>query len=302
MDLFLSMEAFVRVAECGSFSLAARQLGTAKSVVTKRVKALETRLELPLFHRSTRAVRLSEAGENYYRESRHLVTQVEALNERTRELRRAPAGLLRIHVLPGFALGRFATLLNDFRRLHPTSLFEVQVSDRVVDPVQAGIDLAIQIFPPASEDLVERRLFPVHGFFCATRAFLEQAGEIQTPQDLQRLQFATYTYLWGNHWPLVVQHTGERLELDLTPVLRSNSIHLVREFALSGAGVAYLPNMVAAEDLQAGRLQRVLPGLTAPPLWLSAVYPASHRGTEKVKVFLEYLAAHSAPPEMEPFA
>jgi DNA-binding transcriptional LysR family regulator len=107
MDLFMSMEAFVRAAEAQSFAGAARQLGVAKSVVTSRVKQLEDHFGVPLFHRSTRAVRLSELGETYYRECAELVNKVHDLSGRSRGDPQALAGTLNIHVLPGFALGHF---------------------------------------------------------------------------------------------------------------------------------------------------------------------------------------------------
>ena len=124
MDLILSIEAFVRVAETQSFANASRQIGVAKSVVTTRVKQLEEHLGVALFHRSTRALK----------------------------------GTLRIHVLPGFALGHFSKAPTDFRSAYPTIDFEVMVNDRVVDPVKEGLDLMLQIFPPASNSLIERCL------------------------------------------------------------------------------------------------------------------------------------------------
>ncbi|WP_082535877.1 LysR family transcriptional regulator [Methylibium sp. Root1272] len=296
MDMLLSMESFLRVAESGNFSRAAHQLGIVKSVVTTRIKALETHLGHSLFHRSTRAVKLSEAGLQYYHDCKLVIQQIDELNERTRELCASPKGLLRIHVLPGFALGQFASILAGFRALHQGIEFDIVVSDRVVDPVQEGVDLAIQIFPPASNDLIQRQLFPVHGFFCVTPDYLDGNPPIKSPTDLHEHDFATYSYLWGNHWSLT-NHRCERVDIDLNPVLRSNSIHLIRDFALRGIGVAYLPTLVASEDLESGNLVRVLPEYSAPTLWLSAVYPASHRSTAKVKIFLDYLRDRCQPFE-----
>jgi DNA-binding transcriptional LysR family regulator len=159
MDLFMSMEAFVRAAEAQSFANAARQLGVAKSVVTSRVKQLEDHFGVPLFHRSTRAVRLSELGETYYRECVELVNRAHELSGRSRGEPHSLSGTLNIHVLPGFALGHFSQALIEFRETYPRVEFVVTVNDRVIDPVQEGFDLALQIYPPASNLLVERRLF-----------------------------------------------------------------------------------------------------------------------------------------------
>lgn len=288
MDLFLSIEAFVRVAEAESFANAARQIGVAKSVVTTRVKQLEEHLGAALFHRSTRAVKLSEIGELYYRDCSDVMLKVQELSARSQRESVSLKGTLRIQVLPGFALGHFSKALVDFRNTYPKIEFEVTVNDRVVDPVQKGLDLILQIYPPASNSLIERRLFPIRGLFCAAPNYLDEEPAIQTPLDLLRHDFARYSYYpWGDNWPLI--KGSERFEISLSPVLKTNSVHLLLEFARAGAGVAYLPTMVAAPDLLERRLVRVLPEYSAPPLWLSAVYPSSHRSTAKVKLFLDFL-------------
>jgi DNA-binding transcriptional LysR family regulator len=290
VDIIMSMEAFVRAAEAQSFASAARQLGVAKSVVTSRVKQLEEHFGVALFHRSTRAVRLSEVGESYYAECVQLVQRVNDLSARTSAATHSLSGSLNVHVLPGFALGHFSQALIAFREAHPRIEFVVTVNDRVIDPVQEGFDLALQIYPPASSQLVERKLFPVRGMLCAAPNYLKEEPVIETPLDLLRHDFARYSYYpWGDKWPLMRGH--ECFEIALNPVLKTNSVHLLLEFARAGAGVVYLPTMVAAADLLERRLERVLPEYAAPPLWLSAVYPASHRSTTKVKAFVDFLRA-----------
>ena len=288
MDLIQSIEAFVRVAETQSFANAARQIGVAKSVVTTRVKQLEEHLGVALFHRSTRAVKLSESGDLYYRDCSDLLQKVQDLSLRSQQQTTALKGTLRLNVLPGFALGHFSRALTDFRSAYPTIGFEIMVNDRVVDPVKEGLDLVLQIFPPASNSLIERRLFPVRGVFCAAPEYVASEPALETPLDLLRHDFACYSYYpWGEKWPLI--NGQERFEIALAPVLKTNSVHLLLDFARAGSGVAYLPTMVAAPDLLERRLVRVLPEYSAPPLWLSAVYPASHRSTAKVKLFLDFL-------------
>jgi DNA-binding transcriptional LysR family regulator len=286
----MSMEAFVRAAEAQSFAKAARQLDVSKSVVTSRIKQLEEHFGVALFHRSTRAVRLSECGEIYYRECAELVNKAQDLSARARGEPQSLSGMLNIHVLPGFALGHFSQALIEFRSAYPRVEFVVTVNDRVIDPVQEGFDLALQIYPPASNLLVERRLFPVRGVLCAAPGYLKEEPVIETPLDLLRHDFARYShYPWGDKWPLM--KGNECFEIALNPVLKTNSVHLLLEFARAGAGVVYLPTMVAAADLLERRLERVLPDYAAPPLWLSAVYPASHRTTAKVKTFVDFLRA-----------
>lgn len=289
MDLFLSIEAFVRVVEAKSFSGAARQIGVVKSVVTTRVKQLEEQLGATLFHRSTRAIKLSEIGELYYRDCGDLMRKVQELSARSQRESASLRGTLRIQVLPGFALGHFSKALADFRDTYPKIEFEVTVNDRVVDPVQEGLDLVLQVYPAASNSLVERRLFPIRKVFCATPDYLGKEPMLETPLDLHKHDFACYPYYpWGDKWPFA--KGGEHFEISLSPVLKTNSVHLLLEFARFGAGVVCLPTMVAAPDLLERRLIRVLPEYSTPLLWLTAVYPASHRSTAKLKLFLDFLS------------
>jgi len=288
MDLFHSMEAFVSVAEMEGFANAARKLGVAKSVITTRVKQLEEHLGVALFHRSTRAVKLSEIGRAYYRECSELMLKIQDLSLRSHGENGALRGTLRVYVPPGFALGHFSKALADFRGLHPQIGFEVAVNNRVVDPVQEGLDLVFQVLPAASNLLIEKRLFPVRGVFCASPEYLEQNPPIETPHDLHHHDFGRYSYYpWGDKWPLI--GGGERLEIELPSVLKTNSVHLLLEFARASAGVVYVPTMVAAPDLVERRLIRVLSQYSAPPLWMSAVYPASHRTTARIRVFLDFM-------------
>lgn len=288
MDLFVSMKAFICAADARSFSDAARQLGVARSVVTARIQQLEAHFGVALFHRSTRAVRLSEMGARYYRECIEIVARVDGLTGEWLDRPEALTGTLSLHVLTGFALGQFPQVLADFCAMHPLIRVSVTVDDRVIDPVQDGFDLAIQIYAPASDQLVERRMFPVRGALCATPDYLNARPPIETPLDLQQVRFARYAnYPWGDTWPF---SNGDKcVEVTLEPILKSNSVHLLLGFARASAGIAYLPTMVASADLLDGRLVHVLPGYAAPPLWLSAVYPASHRSTVKVKAFVDYL-------------
>jgi DNA-binding transcriptional LysR family regulator len=294
MDRFLSIQAFVRVAETESFAEAARQLGVAKSVVTTRVKQLEEYVNASLFHRSTRHVRLSEVGAAYFKECAELIARVDGLTDHMRELKSSPAGTLRVHALPGFALGHLSRALGDFQERNPGIALEVDVNDRVVDPVEEGYDVALQIFAPASSALVERRLFPVRRVFCAAPAYLEQRGTPQSPRDLLSHRVGIYSrYPTRNKWTFL--NGVEKVELDLPGTLRSNSVHLLRDYACEAAGIVCLPTFVAADELASGELVPLLGDYELSSFWLSAVYPATHRATVKVKRFVEFVADRFAP-------
>jgi len=291
MDRFLSIEAFVRVAQTQSFAEAARQLRVSKSVVTTRVQQLEEMLGGSLLHRTTRAVRLSEMGQAFFRDCQELVNRTNEIVDQMREARGLPAGLLRVHALTGFVLGHLARQLAEFQERYPEIQLDLFVSDAVIDPVKQGFDVALQIFPPVSEELVSRRLFPVRRVFCATPDYLKRHGTPKHPNDLYGHRLGLYSgYPTRDRW---VFHPRDQaaLQIELKPALMSNSVHLLREYACEQAGIVCLPTLVAGESIARGQLKVVLGDYALSSFWLSAVYPRTLRGAYKLRLFIEGLAA-----------
>ncbi|MDH4561757.1 LysR family transcriptional regulator [Pseudomonas sp. BN411] len=287
MDRLLSIEAFVRVAETGNFARAAQQLGVTRSVISHRIQQLEEYISAPLFHRSTRHVRLSEVGEAYYKECADMVASFNSLTEHMRDLRAKPTGKLRIQMLPGFALGHFGALLAEFTELYPDIEVDVIVNDRVVDPIEEGFDVAFQMFPPLAESLIERKLFSVRRLFCASPEYLERHGAPAVPADLQAHKVALYEgYPSRNKW---VFNGIDPVELNLTGQVRSNSVHLLRDYAVTGSCVVCLPTLAASADLLDGRLVPVLTDYSLTSFNFSAVYPATQRRALKVRTLIEFL-------------
>jgi DNA-binding transcriptional LysR family regulator len=288
MDRFQSIDTFVRVAETGSFAETARQLKVSKSVVTTRIQQLEDLVGVALFHRTTRHVRLSEVGEMYLHDCADLVSRSNELMDVMRESHVSPTGNLRIHALPGFVLERMAHLLSRFLTLYPDISIDLVVNDAVVDPVKEGFDCALQIFPPASEDLIERRLFPVRRVFCASPDYIKNHDPILRPEDLCYHSLGLYSrYPSKNHW--VFNGKDEEVILDLEPSLQSNSIHMLRNFAEDGGGVVCVPTVVAADSVTAGDLKLLLCDYSLSYFWLSAVFPQTQRNMFKLRLFLDFL-------------
>lgn len=291
MDRFLSIDAFVRVAETRSFAQAAKQLRVSRSVITSRVQQLEEFVGAPLFHRNTRSVRLSDLGETFLRDCVDLVGRTNEVVDQMREVTASPAGRLRVHALPGFVLGHLAKVLQQFQERYPRIVLDMLVNDVAIDPVKEGFDCALQIFPPASEDLVSRKLFPVRRVFCASPEYVRRHGTPRLPRDLMGHRIG-----WYSGYPTrerVVFHAldGKTTALDLKPTLLSNSVHLLREYALEHAGLVCLPTLVASEALLAGTLQLVLPQYQLSSFWLNVYYPSTLRGALKLKLFVDMLVS-----------
>lgn len=294
MDRLQNIETFVRVAQTQSFAEAARQLRVAKSVVTTRVKQLEDYVGAPLFHRSTRVVRLSEVGQAFLRDCAELVGRANDIVDQMRGVRAAPAGSLRVHALTGLVLGHFASLLREFQNSYPDIRLDLIVSDMVVDPVKAGVDCALQIFPPASTELISRSLFPVRRVFCATPKYLRAHGTPKDPRDLHDHKLGLYSgYPSRDRWTF--HSEGQQLTIYLAAALLTNSVHLLREYGLEHAGIVCLPTLVAGEAILKGELKVVLPQQQLSSFWLSAVYAGTSRNAFKLKLFIEHIAAAFSP-------
>lgn len=288
MDRFLCIEAFVRVAETQSFAIAARQLGVTPSVITSRVKQLEAFVQAPLFHRSTRKVALSETAQSFFNECVELLARVNSVTDRMRLTQDTPLGQLRLQVLPGFALGPFARALKDFSLEYPHISLDVTVSDKSVNPIDEGYDVSLQIFRPGAEVLIERRLFVVRRVFCASPQYLSVRGAPQQPSDLLNHDIGLYSgYPTRNRWNF--RRADEEINIELPARVHSNSVHLLRDFARIGGGVTCLPTLVCSEDLLSGELVALLTDYDLPPLELLAIYPTTHRGTVKVKLFIDFI-------------
>ncbi|MFM2066663.1 MAG: hypothetical protein RLZZ584_1572 [Pseudomonadota bacterium] len=288
MDRFQAIDAFVRVAEAQSFAGAARQMRVSRSVITERIQQLETCIGAPLFHRNTRSVRLSDLGQAFLRECIDLVGRTNEVVDQMRGAGTTPVGKLRVHALPGFVLGHLASVLREFQSRYPQVALEMVVNDAAIDPVKEGFDCALQIFPPRSEELVSRRLFPVRRVFCATPAYLEQHGRPLHPRELQSHRIGWYSG-YPTREKAVFHGPGGPYATELAPVMLTNSVHLLREYAEEHAGIVCLPTLVAGEPVLDGRLAMVLPEWQLSSFWLSVFYPALMRSSLKLRFFLEML-------------
>ncbi|HWK84442.1 MAG TPA: LysR substrate-binding domain-containing protein [Caldimonas sp.] len=288
MDRFSAIDTFVRVAESRSFAEAARQMRVSRSVVTSRIQQLESFVGAPLFHRNTRSVRLSELGHTFLRDCAELVGRTNEVVDQMREATTSPTGRLRVHALPGFVLGHLARVLQEFQARYPQIVLDMIVNDAAIDPVKEGFDCALQIFPPRSEELVSKKLFPVRRVFCASPEYVRRHGTPRLPRDLMGHRLGWYSG-YPTRERLAFHGPGPVVSLEMKPVLLTNSVHLLREYALEHAGIVCVPTLVASEAVLSGALKLVLPEHLLSSFWLSVFYPTTARSSLKLKLFLETL-------------
>lgn len=288
MDKLKCMEAFVQVAHSQSFIKAAEQLGVTRSVVSTRIQQLETFVNAPLFHRSTRSVRLSEIGEKYYPECLELINQFERLADEMSDSKSDMQGRLRIYMAPGFALSFFNEVLTEFTQKYKDIELDIVTNDKVVDPITSGFDVVFQIFPPKGVSLVERQIFQINRVICASPDFIAQHGRPEHPSELRQYELGYYSgYPERNKIKFLINQDFE--EFLINARVTSSSIHLLHDFALTSGAIVCLPTLVARNSLLNQQLVPLLVDYPIPRYSLRAVFPSNSRNLTKIRSILDFL-------------
>jgi DNA-binding transcriptional LysR family regulator len=288
MDRFQEMQALVAVVEAGSFVGAADALGISKTAVSRLVGDLEARLGVRLLHRTTRKLSLTREGEIFTERCRALLSEVgEAEAEITAHADEA-IGQLRINVPMSFGLIHLAPLWPAFLAMHPKVVLEVNLSDRLVDLVDEGYDVAVRIARLPSSSLVSRKLAATRLVLCASPPYLCSHGTPTHPSDLARHAVVTYTLLsTGETW----EFTGPEgpVSVKVAPRMRSNSGDTCCLAALQDQGIVLQPSFMVAGHLEAGRLIELLPTYRALEMGIYAIYPSRKHLVPKVRVLINFL-------------
>lgn len=285
MDRLVSMRAFVQVVDSGSFAAAAKRLDTSAASVTHHVQALEDHLGVQLLNRTTRRLNLTEVGRNFYEHSSRILVQVEEAERCASTLQTTPRGLLRVNTTDTFARV-IAPLIAEFSAAHPDISFDVVASDHVVDLIEGGFDLALRAGPLPDSSLISRRLGVGRLIPCATPAYLDRRGTPQRPEDLADHNCLIHS---ARESPWRFIGSDGAVAVDVSGNLRSNTWAAIRGAALAGHGIALLPIVLVAEDVDEGRLTRLLPDHDTGEIVVQAVYPASRHLSVKVRSFLDFL-------------
>jgi DNA-binding transcriptional LysR family regulator len=291
MDRFASMTAFVKVVECGSFSAAARRLNLSPNRITKHVQSLEERLGVRLLNRTTRKVSLTEVGRVYYERCTRLLGELDETERLASALQTTPRGELRVNAAPSFGMLQLAPAIQDFTTLYPDVSVELNLTERMVDLVEEGLDVAVRVEALPDSSLIARHLAPCRVVICAAPSYLERHGVPQTPADLAAHNCLTLTMSpFYSEWHFIGAD-GKEQKIHVTGNLRANSAIALAEAALKGQGLTFQPTYVVGEDLNAGRLVPVLSDYALAELAVRALYPHSRLLSAKVRAFVDFLVA-----------
>ncbi|MBF7141066.1 MULTISPECIES: LysR family transcriptional regulator [Pseudomonas] len=289
MNPFEDMRLFAQVLESGSFTAAADQLGVSKQLVSRRLMQLEARLGVRLLNRSTRRLDVTPLGQAYHEAALRLLNEVEQVEQSIASAQGQPRGTVRLSAPLSFAVEHLAGLLPLFMQRYPQVTVEVDLSDRSVDLIAEGFDLALRIGELEDSSLIARRIGQVERVWVASPDYLAAHGTPGTPGDLARHACLPYGHGRVCQWRF--EHEGQSQVIHVTGRLRANNGEVLREAAISGLGVTYLPLFIVRDALQAGHLVRVLDTYRPAALALSALYPQHRQGARAVQALVEFLKA-----------
>lgn len=291
MDRFSSMSSFVSVVESGSFVRAAERLGASTSNLSRLISDLEQHLGVRLLNRTTRRLSLTEAGQAFYERAVQLLADLDEAEALASSAAASPRGTLRITCSHAMGVQRIAPAVAQFNARHPDVRFEISVSDRIVDLVEEGFDLAIRISPTNNDQLVARRLGLVRLWLAASPAYLAAHGTPRQPADLSTHAALTYAYSPNPRLWRLVDRNGIAHEVRVAGPLHCNSGDLSVAAATAGLGVVMEPDFMLQPALHTGALVRVMPDYEGPSADIWAVYPSRRHLSAKVRVFVDHIVA-----------
>lgn len=291
MDRLAVMALYARVVETGSFSRAAEEIGLGQPTASKQIAALEERLGVRLLERSTRRVRPTEAGRDYYERCRRLVDEAESLESEARRGAHAAVGRLRVACPMGFGRMHVVPVVVRFLASHPDASVDLVMNDRYVDLAEEGVDLAIRIANLGDSPLHARRLGETPRALVASPAYVRKRGTPKTPAELARHDFVVYAYFDAPERINLAGPEGAAAEVRVKSRLRVNNAEAMRTAALGGIGIVPMPLWAVTEELKAGALRIVLPDWRPPASAIQAVYSSARHLPARVRVFLDFLAA-----------
>ncbi len=285
----MAMQAFVKVAELGSFVRAATALRISRTMATVYVARLEEHLRTRLLNRTTRRLSLTEAGGAYYERAAALLSELDGLEESLHAMSEKPAGVLKLSAPVSFGVLHLGAALAEYAERHPGVGLDMHLNDRTVDLVEEGYDLAIRIARLADSSLVARRIAGTRMCVCASPQYLRRHGTPKSPGELASRDCLTYTYAAsGETWTL--EGPDGAADARVRTRYRANNGDLLRVLALHGRGIALLPSFIVAGDLKARRLVELLPKYRAGELGIFALFPSRKYLSAKVRTLVEFLA------------
>ena len=280
---------FVQVVEEGSFSRVAEKLSLTNSVVSKRIARLEENLNTQLLYITTRKLSLTDAGRTLYNKAKIAKSAFQDAENAVTGYGEDMKGHIRITMPVVSANFIFSKSIAEFCKQHPEVSVELQITNRLVDLIEEGFDLALRTAVLEDSSLIARRLIDSQWIICATPAYLKQYGTPQTPEQLQNHECLVYKFdnTANSTWPLYID--GKEQLISVHGRFHSNHLSAIKQAALSDLGIAFLPQVLIYEEIQKNTLTQILQCFTSKKLGLYAVYPKARQPDQKLKLLVAHL-------------
>lgn len=283
---------FAKVVDFGSYTAAAKALGLQTSKLSRRIAALETELGVRLINRTTRRLSLTEAGKTFYRHCLALLDEAQAAKDAMSQILASPQGLVRISCPTGLLQGGVADILAGFLAKHPRVRVALDATNRRVDVVDEGLDIAMRVRKPPLEDsdLVIRAFGPDEMILAASPELIAVHGNPQTLEDIGRIPTLAMASAGESSTWRFLGIDGEPAELTHSPRLQTDDLFTLRRAALLGIGAVLIPRLIVAKDLEGGALIRLLPSLKAHTGLMHAIFPSRRGMVPAVRSLLDFLS------------
>jgi DNA-binding transcriptional LysR family regulator len=284
LDRFASMTAFVATADAGSFAAAATKLRMSPQMAAKHVMFLEDRLGARLLNRTTRRQSLTELGRRYYDQCKVVLAELATADSLASEAKAAPRGRLRVTAPVTFGSYRLTPMVTRFLRDHPQVEIDLALTDRRVDLVEEGFEVAFRIGRLTASNLMARALAPYRLIACAAPSYLERRGAPVVPEELAAHECLGWSRPAGDEW--VFARNGEIHRVRVRGRLQTNHGGSLLAAALEGYGVALGPEDLFRDSLAAGRLKQIVPDFAGPLRPLHLMFVSDRRQTPKIASFI----------------
>lgn len=287
---------FAEVVERGGFAAAGRSLGMPKSTLSRRVAELEARLGVRLLQRTTRKLSLTEVGEVYLRHCLAVREAAEAAAHAVEQVHSQPRGTLRVACPVTLAQSTLGPIMGLYLARYPQVKVDMRVSNRVVDLVEEGVDVALRVRPSLDDSgsLVVKKLGESTSCLVASPAQLERQGRPTVPQDLLHMDTLAMNAVDGRATLRLQGPGGASYTLEHQPRYVADDLLTLKFAALHGTGLCFMPDYMCRRDMQEGRLVHVLPGWAPPRGVFHAVYPSRRGMAPAVRAFLDFLGEHAS--------
>lgn len=288
------MAYFAAVVETGSFTAAADRLGITKAVVSQQVARLEREFKTTLLTRTTRSVTATEAGRTFYHRCSLILKEAADAFDELGDIAAEPSGTLHLTAPHDYGISAVVPAISEFTRRYPQCKVDAVLSDQSIDVMSGKVELAIRVGWVTQLSVQSRQIGTFRQLLVASAGMRKQIGRLKEPQDIASMPFIANTALRNpSHWSFARDEL-DRQRVTVHPVISLDATLAVREAVQQGAGLSVLPDFAVRDDLESGRLIRVLPQWSLPSGGIHAVFPSARFRPAKVKAFVELLAARQA--------